>query len=339
MTSEAAFSPNVLRIDPAQVADGIRSSVRAQVHDVLRRRGVVVGISGGVDSSVVASLCVGALGAESVLGLFMPEEDSDPESARLARLVADGLGIQTVLEDIAPILRAAGCYQRREEFIRQVVPEYGPGYKCKLVLSPTAGGAGYNIFSLVVQAADGAQQRVRLPLHAYLGIVAATNMKQRTRKQIEYYHADRLHYAVAGTPNRLEYDQGFFVKNGDGSADLKPIAHLYKSQVYQLAEFLGVPEEIRRRPPTTDTYSLAQTQEEFYFSLPYDKLDFCLYALNHAVPSGAVAEVTGLTPEQVEFAYRNIKAKRRATRYQHQHPILVEPVTEVDPDSFLKAAP
>ncbi len=144
----------------------------------------------------------------------------------------------------------------------------------------------------------------------------------------EYYHADRLNYAVAGTPNRLEYDQGFFVKNGDGAADFKPIAHLYKTQVYALAEHLGVPEEIRRRPPTTDTYSLPQTQEEFYFALPYDRMDLCLYAHNHGVAAADVAPVVGLTPAQVERVFKDIEAKRRTTRYLHLAPLLVEPVLE-----------
>ncbi len=163
-----------------------------------------------------------------------------------------------------------------------------------------------------------------MPIDGYLGIVAATNMKQRTRKQIEYYHADRLNYAVAGTPNRLEYDQGFFVKNGDGSADVKPIAHLYKSQVYQLAEYLEVPEEIRARTPTTDTYSLAQTQEEFYFGIPLRKLDLCVYALNHGVPAADAARVVGLTEAQMEAVYRDIAGKRLSSRYQHEPPMLVE---------------
>ena len=163
-----------------------------------------------------------------------------------------------------------------------------------------------------------------MPADVYHGIVAATSMKQRTRKQIEYYHADRLNYAVAGTPNRLEYDQGFFVKNGDGSADVKPIAHLYKSQVYQLAEHLGVPEEIRARPPTTDTYSLAQTQEEFYFGLPLRQLDLCVYALDHGVPAAQAAAALGLSAAQVEEVYRDIAGKRQSTRYQHEPPMLVE---------------
>jgi NAD+ synthase len=166
-------------------------------------------------------------------------------------------------------------------------------------------------------------------LKAYLEIVAATNFKQRTRKMLEYYHADRLNYAVAGTPNRLEYDQGFFVKLGDGAADVKPIAHLYKSQVYALAEHLGVPEDIRRRPPTTDTYSLAQGQDEFYFSLPYDKMDLCLYAKNNGLPISEVAQATGLTSEQVERVFGDIDTKRSTTRYLHLAPILVDDVLEI----------
>jgi NAD+ synthase len=146
---------------------------------------------------------------------------------------------------------------------------------------------------------------------------------------IEYYHADRLNYAVAGTPNRLEYDQGFFVKNGDGAADFKPIAHLYKTQVYQLAAYLGVPVEIQRRPPTTDTYSLEQSQEEFYFSLPYDKMDVCLYAKDQHLPAGTVAGAIGLTATQVERIYRDIDAKRAAARYLHMEPLLVEQINKV----------
>lgn len=323
------FSSEVLRIDSAVAIAQISEAIREQTLRRLRRRGVVVGLSGGVDSSVTAALCVRAVGRDRVLGLFMPEEDSDPESLHLGRLIAEALGIETVLEDIAPILRAAGCYARRDEFIRQVVPEYGPGYRSKIVLPNIVETGGYNLFSLVVESPEGVQTRARLPLNAYLGIVAATNMKQRTRKQIEYYHADRLHYVVAGTPNRLEYDQGFFVKNGDGSADIKPIAHLYKTQVYQLAEALDIPAEIRHRPPTTDTYSLAQTQEEFYFALPYEKMDLCLYGLNHGIPAAEVAEAVGLTPEQAERVYRDIERKRQTTRSLHARPLLVEPIPEI----------
>nr|WP_055036608.1 NAD(+) synthase [Blastochloris viridis] len=318
------FGPDVLAIDAAAETARIAELVRTQVLRTLRRRGAVVGLSGGIDSSVTAALCVRALGPDKVLGLFMPEKDSEDDSLRLGRMLAEQLGIKAVVEDIAPALEAAGCYRRRDAFIRSVVPEFEAGWSCKVTIADVLGG-GYHLSSLVVQSPGGEQRTVRLPLEAYLGIVAATNMKQRTRKQLEYYHADRLGFAVAGTPNRLEHDQGFFVKNGDGAADFKPIAHLFKTQVYQLAEHLGIPEEIRRRPPTTDTWSLPQTQEEFYFSLPYDRMDLCLYALDHAVPADVAAPALGLSVEQIEQVWRDIAAKRRVSVYLHAAPLLAGP--------------
>src|SRR5687768_7588716 len=208
----------------------------------------------------------------------MPERESSADTLDYSRLLAESLGIESRLEDISSLLDAAGCYQRRNEAIRMVCPEYGPGYKSKIVLPSVIDSDAFRLYSVVVQAPDGSQTTHRLSTESYLGIVAATNFKQRARKMLEYYHADRLNYVVSGTPNRLEYDQGFFVKLGDGAADVKPIAHLYKSQVYALAEHLGVPAEIRARPSTTNTYSLAQSQEEFYFSLPHHLMDLCLHA-------------------------------------------------------------
>jgi NAD+ synthase len=327
-SGRAEFSSETLRLDAEAEAERICAAIREQVTKRLRRRGIVLGLSGGIDSSVTAGLAARALGPANVLAVLMPEKDSESDSLRLGHAVARTFGLSTVTEDIEPMLTAAGCYTRRDECIRKLVPDFGPGWGCKVVIANALKGAGYNITSLVVQSPDGKQQKMRMPLDVYLGIVAATNMKQRTRKQIEYYHADRLNYAVAGTPNRLEYDQGFFVKNGDGAADFKPIAHLYKSQVYQLAEHLGVPEEICRRPPTTDTWSLAQTQDEFYFSLPYALMDLCLYGLNNGISAAAVASAAGLEVEQVELVWRDIESKRRATRYLHEAPLTVERVLQ-----------
>ncbi len=317
---DAAFSAASLRLDAEAEIERICAWIRETVLKDLRKRGVVLGLSGGIDSSVTAALCARALGPSRVTGIFMPEHDSDPESLRLGRALAAATGVETVLEDIGPALAAAGCYTRRDGFIRQIVPEFGEGWGCKVVLENALSNRGYNISWLVVASPTGEQSRHRMPLDVYLGMIAAANMKQRTRKQIEYYHGDRLNYAVAGTPNRLEYDQGFFVKNGDGAADFKPIAHLYKTQVYQLAEALGVPEEIRRRPPTTDTWSLPQGQDEYYFSLPYDRMDICLFGLDHGVSPDAVADAAGLTPEQVDAVWRNIASKRKVAEYLHAAP-------------------
>jgi len=329
MGAEGAFSAEVLKLHCAKETVKITHKLREIVLKRFKKRGVVVGLSGGIDSSVVGALCVRAFGKNHVLGLLMPEKESAAETYELGRLISDHLEIQTVHEDITDILESVRCYQRRDDAIKSVIPEYCPGYKCKIVLPGILEDDRYRVFSVVVQSADGKQKKVRLTPGAYLEIVAATNFKQRVRKMLEYYHADRLNYAVAGTPNRQEYDQGFFVKLGDGAADVKPIAHLHKTQVYQMAEFLGIPEQVRRRPPTTDTYPMQQSQEEFYFSVPYDKMDLCLYGKNHGVPPEEVAPATEMTVEQVERVYRDIDAKRNATRYLHTQSLLVDKVEEI----------
>ncbi|WP_404820896.1 NAD(+) synthase [Pseudorhizobium pelagicum] len=316
----ATFSAASLHLDTEAEIERICGWIRETVIKDLRKRGVVLGLSGGIDSSVTAALCARALGPGKVTGIFMPEHDSDPESLRLGQALAAATGVETVLEDIGPSLAAMGCYTRRDGFIRQIVPEFGEGWGCKVVLENALSSRGYNISWLVVAPPSGEQSRHRMPLEVYLGMIAAANMKQRTRKQIEYYHADRLNFAVAGTPNRLEYDQGFFVKNGDGAADFKPIAHLYKTQVYQLAAALGVPEEICRRPPTTDTWSLPQGQDEYYFSLPYDRMDICLYGLDNGIDREAVGDAAGLTADQVDAVWRNIASKRKVAEYLHAMP-------------------
>lgn len=331
MSTLTEFSPQVLSIDADIAVPEICKAIRQTVLLQLRRSGAVVGLSGGVDSSVTAALCVEALGKKRVLGVLMPEEDSSYDSLRLGRLLAERLGIDTVVEEIASILRALGCYKRRDEAISKVIPEYGPEWKSKIVIPDLLSSPHYPLYSVVAQSPSGEFHKALLTKEAYLGVVSATNFKQRTRKMIEYYHADRLWYAVAGTPNRLEYAQGFFVKNGDGAADFKPIAHLYKTQVYHLGSYLEIPEEILNRHPTTDTYSLEQSQEEFFFSIPLATLDLCLYGKNHNVGAPDVAKATNLTTEQVERVYVNIDSKLASTRYLHMPPQLIQPVAEVDP--------
>lgn len=322
------FGPDSLRIDAAAETERITARLRSYLTRT-KRKGVVVALSGGIDSSVVAALSVAALGPDQVFGLHLPERESSSQTLEFSQLVASSLGIDSVVEDLTEILTAAGCYRHRDDAIRLVCPEYGPGYTSKIVLPSVIDSDTFRLYSVVVRDPDGVQTRHRLSTPAYLGIVAATNFKQRARKMMEYYHADRLNFAVTGTPNRLEYDQGFFVKLGDGAADVKPIAHLYKAQVYALAEHLGVPEEIRSRPSTTDTYSLPQSQEEFYFSLPHDRMDLCLLGKNTGVPVSEVAAAVGLTEDQVDRVFRDIEQKRRTTAYLHLPADLVEAVPEV----------
>jgi NAD+ synthase len=301
------FSKNTLLLDPEKETNRIVETMRLRMRNHLKRRGLVLGLSGGIDSSVTAALAAKALGHSKVLGLEMPERHSASETLSLSGMVAQHYNIKTVTEDISGILESLGFYRKYDSAVQTVIPEYGPGWKSKMVISDITETRGFSLFSIVAETPENELIKKRLPLKAYLEILASTNFKQRTRKMLEYYHADRLHYAVAGTPNRLEYDQGFFVKNGDGAADIKPIAHLYKTQVYQLAGYLGVPDEIRLRPPTTDTYSLSQGQDEFYFSLPHEQMDLCLYGKNNDIESDQVAEAAGITVEQVEDVFRILK--------------------------------
>jgi NAD+ synthase len=326
--ADRTFSAAVLDIDCGKEADRIGAKLKESVV-AFRKKGLIVALSGGIDSSVTLALAVRALGKERVFGLHMPERDSSEDTLTLSRLVGDHFGVESTLEEITPILDAVGCYRRRDDAIRSVIPEYRADWKCKIVLPSVVESKGLNFFSVVAKPPGGELIKKRLPLEGYLGVLAASNFKQRIRKMLEYYHADRLNYATTGTPNRLEYDQGFFVKQGDGISDVKPIAHLYKTQVYRLAEFLGVPDSIRRRPPTTDTYSLEQGQDEFYFSLPYDRMDLCLYGKNHGFSAAEVAPAVGLTAEQVERVFKDIDTKRSTTRYLHAPPQLVEAVPEV----------
>ena len=322
------LTPEVLRLDVAAEVERIGVGLRQIVGRTLHRRGVVIALSGGVDSSVCAALAVRALGSSKVFGLMLPEKDSSSTSLTRGKQVAEQLGIPYVVENIQPALEAIGCYRLRDDAMRAVFSGYGEGWKSKIAIAGGTEGR-INYFKLVAQSPRGDIMEARLPLKEYLQIVAATNYKQRIRKTIEYFHADRLNYAVIGTPNRLEYDQGFFVKNGDGSADLKPIAHLYKTQVYALARHLELPAEICSAPPTTDTYSMPQGQDEFYFALSYDKMDLALWAHNHAIPADELAGHLGISESQADLIYKDIEAKRNATRYLHTRPILVDPVIEV----------
>ncbi|AKU89857.1 NAD synthetase [Vulgatibacter incomptus] len=315
-----------MKLDLERKAAELAGALEEAVLRKLRRRGVVVAISGGIDSACVAALAVHALGPKRVFGLLLPERDSSPESTSYGRALCERLGIAFELHDIAPMLEAAGCYARRDAAVRSVFPEFTPDMPWKLVLGPSS----LNVFYVVVRTPDGGERSVRLTPSAYLEIVASTNFKQRTRKMMEYFHADRLVYAVAGTPNRLEYDQGFFVKLGDGAADVKPIAGLYKTQVYELARHLGVIPEILHREPTTDTYSLEQSQEDFYFSVHHSQLDLILWAKNHGVPAEDVAQELALPTNQVESVFADIDQKRRTTAYLHAPPILLEAVRELE---------
>ncbi len=160
-----------------------------------------------------------------------------------------------------------------------------------------------------------------LPPKEYLQIVAASNFKQRCRMSMLYYHAERMYYAVIGTPNKHEVEQGFFVKHGDGGADIMPIAHLYKTQVYQLAEYLKIPKAIIDRTPTSDTYSAEQTQQEFFFQLPFDEMDLVWYGYENNYEPADVAQALEKTEDEIRSIYNNFSRKQKSTQYLRMAPL------------------
>jgi NAD+ synthase len=326
------FNPHLLEIDPEAETERIVDCLRQNVQQVMHRRGGVVGISGGVDSSVVLALAVRAFGVDRVVALMLPEKDSDPETEGYARMAARHFGLEPVLEEITPVLDGFGCYRRRDEAIRRLFPEYEPaeGYKAKIGLPPNLLDEDtLNVFWLTIVTPQGEEKSRRLPVGEFSQIVAASNFKQRTRMAMLYYHAELRNYAVIGTANKNEHGQGFFVKFGDGGVDIQPIAHLFKTQVYQLAEYLDVPEAIRQRPPTTDTYSAPSTQQEFFFRLPFATMDLLWYAMEHGVPLPEVAQAMGLSEVQVQRAFKDFSRKQRTTDYLRMGPVFID-----SPDSL-----
>lgn len=321
------FSKEALDINPQTVTQELVDMLKSTVQKKMRRYGGVVGVSGGVDSSVVLALCAKAFGPKRVAAIMLPEKDSDPDSETLAREVAEHYGVEPILEDITATLDGFGCYPRRDEAISRIFPEYDPstGYTAKIVLPQNLlEGDTLNLFYLTIITPEGEEKTKRLPPGEYFQIVAASNFKQRARMAMLYYHAELRNYAVIGTANKNEHDQGFFVKYGDGGVDIKPIAHLFKTQIYQLAEYLDVPRSVRDRPPTTDTYSAHSTQEEFFFRIPFETMDLLWYAQENDVPVSKVAEVMDLTEVQVKRALDDFVQKEKTTQYLRMRPVGIE---------------
>lgn len=318
------FSKDILFINNIESrVTKITQKLKEDILMVLKRKGAVVGISGGIDSSVTLALTAKALGSDRVVGIMLPERDSSGGSKELALKLAKQLGVQTIEENITQTLEGFGCYRRRDEAVAAVFPEYNPiDYTMKIGINPK--GISHNlppVFSLTIIDKNGLAKSKLLPMREYLQIVAASNFKQRCRMSMLYYHAERMYYAVIGTPNKHEVEQGFFVKYGDGGADIMPIGNLYKTQVYQLAEYLGIPREIIERTPTSDTYSAEQTQQEFFFQLPFNEMDMIWYGYENGYEPAEVGKTLGKTEEEVKSICSNFIRKQKTTEYLRMAPI------------------
>jgi len=322
--SKAKFSRDILKIEDMEtLIEKLTTRIREDIGTRHNRYGAVIGLSGGIDSSVCMALTAKAIGPEKMLGVMMPEKDSSPDSEELARELAGKFGVKVIKEVITGALDGFGCYARRDQAVKDIVPEYDPAtYKMKIGIKHEGKGSKLPpLFHLTVVKPDGSEIVKRLPSKQMRTIIAASNFKQRSRMSLVYFHAEDLHYAVIGTPNKHEVDQGFFVKFGDGGGDLFPIGRLYKTQVYQIAEYLGVPKGIIDRTPTTDTYSAEQTQEEFFYEFPHDVMDLLWYAHENGYDPEEVGPVMGMTPEEIVRNYRNFERRTVTTEYLRTPPI------------------
>lgn len=331
MTTKRPFSEDVLKIDNIEsLTDKIAQQLKIDIFGKLRKNGGVIGISGGIDSSVTLALAARALGSDKILGLILPEKDSNDDSKRLALELAEKFSVRTIEENITGALDGFNCYKRRDEAVARVFPEYNPLlFKMKIGINRT--GLNQNlppVFTVTIIAPDGKSKSEMIPMKEYLQIVAASNFKQRSRMSMLYYHAEANNYAVIGTPNKHEVEQGFFVKNGDSGVDVMPIAHFYKSQVYQFAEYLGIPREIINRTPTSDTYTAEQTQEEFFFQMPYKEMDLLWFGFENGYEAEEVGKILGKTKEEVELIYRNFVRKQKTTEYLRMEPIRYDEIKE-----------
>ncbi len=310
------FSRAAMDLDVIKEVERIEEGLRQAVYHQLHRQGAVVGISGGIDLSVVLALCARAFKSERVVGILLPEKESNPESSDIARRLAEQYQVKTVIENISAALEGLGCYRRRDEAVQRIFPDYQAGWSVKIVLPGNLlEETTLNIFKLVVTDPQGHKYSKRLPLNDYFEVVASSNFKQRTRMSLLYYHAELRNFAVIGTANKNEHDLGFFVKYGDGGMDVNPIGHLLKSQIYQLGKYLNLPEEILRRMPTTDTYPGGSTQEEFFYRIPFDILDMIWLGYNQGISNDKIAKTVGISKEQVERVIVDIEHKIKTTAY------------------------
>jgi NAD+ synthase len=315
------FNLDVLKIDPAQQLEKLSKFIVEQTRAVFRRKGVIVGLSGGVDSACIAAVAVHALGKEKVVGLILPETESNPVSSEYAQKHAQALGLEHRQIEITPTVDSVVQYEWRDEFIKKLIPEYRPGYKYNITL-PTdfLERDAISFYSLQVQMPDGELKRKRLNVEEFRTITSFANIKIRARMLHLYAEAERRNLLVIGTTNRTEYILGDFCKFGDGGTDIEPITHLYKNQIYQLAEYLEVIPEIIDRTPSPDTFSLPVSDQEFFFRIPFAKLDYLLYAWEHDIPLNDAVNVLGIPEDTVKRAFKDFASKHRATAHLREMP-------------------
>ncbi|HDL03217.1 MAG TPA: NAD(+) synthase [candidate division Zixibacteria bacterium] len=310
------FSKDIILSNPEYETDLVRDFLSAQVKGVPKRDGIIVGVSGGVDSAVVASLAVRAVGKENVLGLILPEKESNPISAEYAVKVINSLGIEHIKVELTESVASFDAYKNRDKVIKEIFPDYTPEYKFNIYLPQNLLDVDrYNFYTLRVDDGKGNIREKRLTKKQLLAITAAANVKIRSRMIALYYWGEQENYLVAGTTNKTEFILGDYCKFGDGGTDVECISHLYKTNIYELAEYLEIPREIQERTPSPDTFSLPVSDTDFYFCLPFNILDPLLYAWQYNISAAETASALDLGEDQVKRAFRDFQSKHASTEH------------------------
>ena len=319
------FNLDILKIDPEVELKKLSRFIVEHVNTIFRRKGVIVGLSGGIDSACMASIAVHAMGKEKVTGLILPEKESNPVSSKYAITHAKELEIEYREIDVSPTVDSVVQYSWRDEFIQKLIPEFEPGFKYNITL-PTdlLDRPSISFYNLQVQMPDGEIKKKRLTADEFRTITSFANIKIRSRMLHLYAEAERHSLVVAGTTNRTEFILGDFCKYGDGGTDIEPLSYLYKNQIYQISEYLKVTREIIERQPSPDTFSLPVSDQEFFFRIPFDKLDHLLYAWEHDIPAAETASVLNLSDDAVERSYKDFSSKYRATAHLRAMPYTLD---------------
>ena len=298
--------------------------IKYEVQNNLNKKGAVVGLSGGIDSAVTAALCARSIGSENVLGLILPEQESDSQSEILATSVAEKFNLNFEVINITPILESFGVYRIKEQIVKEKFSDFDNSCKYRVMVPPKSENS-VGIPFLEIFDNEKKSHKFKISSKEFLTLTAATSIKHRVRMTLLYFCAEKNNFSVIGTTNKSEYLQGYFVKYGDGGSDIEPLVNIYKSQIYQLGNFLDVPKRILSKNASPDVWSLSTNDEEFFYSVPYDVVDLILYAREQGLSETEVEKISDLSLESIQSLFRMQNMKELQSKHMREIPHHWEP--------------
>lgn len=312
--------PEFIKIkDIEKTVDSLSNYIKSEVFEIFQKKGVVLGLSGGVDSAVTAALCAKSLGSEKILGLIMPEKESGSSSQQLAQQVAKKYNIETKIIDISKILESFGVYQTKEKIVKEKFSGFNSTCKYRVVVPPKLEN-NVGIPYLEILDKKNEKHKIKISSSEFLTLTSATSIKHRVRMATLYFHGEKNNLAIIGTTNKSEYLQGYFVKYGDGGSDIEPLVNLYKSQIYQLGEFFDIPGEILTADASPDVWSFTTSDEEFFYSVPYNIVDLILYARENNLPVNEIQKISQIPKQQIENLIRFQNQKQKKSQHMRESP-------------------